>query len=87
MTTRELHVRVLYFASAREEIGLREETVAVPADTRSLGALRALLCAKYPAAEATISVITLARNLEYSSDEVELVDGDEVALIPPISGG
>lgn len=82
-----LHVRVLYFASVREEIGLREETVEIPTDKRSLGALRALLCAKYPAAEATISVITLARNLEYSSDDVALADGDEVALIPPISGG
>lgn len=29
----------------------------------------------------------LAVNLEYVSDRIELKDGDEVSLIPPVSGG
>lgn len=86
-----MKLKVLYFASAREEVGCREEEVSVspeqPAGTVTLGALRRALCAKHPHAAATIGAITLARNLEYSSDDVELQDGDEVALIPPISGG
>ncbi|POM62634.1 Molybdopterin converting factor, subunit 1 [Phytophthora palmivora] len=86
-----MEIKVLYFASAREEIGLREEKLQLPdAQDRSsvsLASLRRLLMDKYPHAATTIKSITLARNLEYSEDDVELQDGDEVALIPPISGG
>ncbi|KAF4037489.1 ThiS family [Phytophthora infestans] len=83
-----MKIKVLYFASAREEIGLREETLETD-DRKSvtLASLRRLLMEKYPQAAATIESITLARNLEYSEDDVEVQDGDEVALIPPISGG
>ncbi|GAB9466315.1 hypothetical protein Gpo141_00003693 [Globisporangium polare] len=86
-----MRVNVLYFASAREDVGKREEEVRI-SDSSSgkaltLGDLRKKLCEMYPAAQAAISAITLARNLEYSDDDAELQDGDEVALIPPISGG
>ncbi|KAG7387167.1 hypothetical protein PHYBOEH_008361 [Phytophthora boehmeriae] len=83
-----MQIKVLYFASAREEIGLREEELRLDNDNDvTLATLRCLLCKKYPHATATIDSITLARNLEYSTDDVALEDGDEVALIPPISGG
>ncbi|EGZ10235.1 hypothetical protein PHYSODRAFT_523017 [Phytophthora sojae] len=86
-----LEVKVLYFASAREEIGLREEKLQLPVDgdknSATLASLRRVLVDKYPHAAATIESITLARNLEYSEDDSPLDDGDEVALIPPISGG
>jgi molybdopterin converting factor subunit 1 len=85
-----MDIKVLYFASAREEIGLREEQLRLPADDKgaaTLASLRRALVAKYPHAASTIESITLARNLEYSEDDVQLADGDEVALIPPISGG
>lgn len=94
-----ISVKVLYFASVREEVGKREEVLTLnPAeDVKSssiqngsgltLADLRRLLCTLYPAATSTIEHITFACNLEYSNDDVELHDGDEVALIPPISGG
>lgn len=87
-----MRVKVLYFASAREAIGKREEEIELAtssdaAKKHTLSDLREALCALYPAASASIRAITLARNLEYASDDVELCDGDEVALIPPISGG
>lgn len=88
----EMELKVLYFASAREEIGLREEMVRVAGGEAggaapTLADLRRVLCDKYPHAADTIAGITLARNLEYASDDVALQPGDEVALIPPISGG
>lgn len=92
-----ISVKVLYFASVREEVGKREEILTLnPAEDGSsiqngfgltLADLRRLLCTLYPAATSTIEHITFACNLEYSNDDVELHDGDEVALIPPISGG
>ncbi|KAE9044959.1 hypothetical protein PR001_g5155 [Phytophthora rubi] len=82
-----MEIKVLYFASAREEVGLREEKLTLPRSCTTLGDLRHALMDKHPQAAATIESITLARNLEYSEDDVALADGDEVALIPPISGG
>lgn len=79
---------MLYFASAREEIGLRQEKLTLlDTSDMTLALLRHFLMKKYPHAAATIENITLARNLEYSEDDATLKDGDEVALIPPISGG
>ncbi|RHY01731.1 hypothetical protein DYB37_004762 [Aphanomyces astaci] len=51
--------------------------------------LRQALCAKYPRAAQFLKDITLAVNLEYvlEGDVRDLAHGDEVALIPPISGG
>lgn len=87
-----MRIKVLYFASAREDVGKREEEMTLDSNSSNgealtLGDLRKKLCEMYPAAQATISAITLARNLEYSDDDAELHEGDEIALIPPISGG
>ncbi|TYZ62811.1 hypothetical protein PybrP1_010944 [[Pythium] brassicae (nom. inval.)] len=88
-----MRVKVLFFASAREAVGKREEEVDVEVAGGHGGAvvtlaqLRETLCAMYPAARDSIAAITLALNLEYATDDAELHDGDEVALIPPISGG
>ncbi|KAI9916360.1 hypothetical protein PsorP6_017834 [Peronosclerospora sorghi] len=88
MTKQHIEIKVLYFASAREEIGLREEKLFLPDESSTtLSTLRCHLVDKYPHAASTIQSITLARNLEYSEDDIELANGDEVALIPPISGG
>ncbi|CAI5710363.1 hypothetical protein KXD40_005081 [Peronospora effusa] len=83
-----MEIKVLYFASAREEIGLREEKLQLPdKSSATLASLRHLLGDKYPHAASTIESIPLAHNLEYSEDDVALVDGDEVALILPFSDG
>ncbi|GLE04967.1 hypothetical protein PINS_up013951 [Pythium insidiosum] len=84
-------VKVLYFASVREDVGKREETLTLTCSANAaplkLADLRARLCELYPESREAIEHITLARNLEYASDDTPLCDGDEVALIPPISGG
>jgi|UPI00043F8CCB molybdopterin converting factor subunit 1 len=85
-------VKVLYFASIREAVGKREETLVLVqsggGDTAfTLADVRRRLGELYPDARDAIEHITLARNLEYSPDDTRVADGDEVALIPPISGG
>ncbi|CAI5721617.1 unnamed protein product [Hyaloperonospora brassicae] len=83
-----MKIKVLYFASAREDVGLREESVQLPDESNTtLASLRRLLVDKYPHVASSIDRITFALNLEYSDDDMALADGDEVALIPPISGG
>lgn len=79
-----MNVTVRCFAAAREALGqdLFECEVA-PGTTVS--ALRATLLARAPALAAVRFVCAV--NRAYARDDQELRAGDEVALIPPISGG
>jgi molybdopterin converting factor small subunit len=84
----EARVRVLLFASARELAGVGEYEAVLPAGSRA-SALRALLKARFVLLGVAADEAPLAVNQAYigpSADPV-LADGDEVALIPPISGG
>lgn len=89
-----MRVKILFFASARELAGVREieADIAAPED----GVLRPrhvrkYLSEAYPSLSEILEDVTLAVNLEYlrrdAEETVTLCPGDEVALIPPISGG
>ena len=42
---------------------------------------------RYPGLIGTPTALVMAVNQEYQDHDHELADGDEVALIPPVSGG
>lgn len=75
-----------FFASAADAAGTREQRVKLtaPADIKTL--LDAL-CSEHPKLERLRSVTRVAINLEYAAETDALKDGDEVAIIPPVSGG
>ena len=78
-------VRVLYFAAAREKIGLAEEEIALPAAVGTLGALRAHLAKRHPIlAERSIKG---AVNQEFAGPDAKVAAGDEIAFFPPTTGG
>ena len=81
-----LSVRVLLFAGLREAVGRGELAVALPA-----GATGADLLDRLGAEHAVVArhrpVVRLAVNRRYVPAATALADGDEVALITPVSGG
>jgi molybdopterin converting factor subunit 1 len=79
-----MKVTVKFFASVREVIGVRAETIEV-ADGASVGDVWKLYVAKFPRLEKM--GLGYAVNHEYSGPERVLKDGDDLALIPPVSGG
>lgn len=82
-----VRVRVRLFAGAREAIGADELELELPAGTTARQAL-ARIAADSGANEALHPErIAIAVNREYTRDDRSLSDGDEVALIPPVSGG
>lgn len=80
------HVRVLFFASLAGRLGVREAALQVPAGTTVDQAVGELI-RRHPGLEEARDGLAYAVNLEYVAPEHALADGDELALIPPVSGG
>ena len=80
-----MHLVVRLFASAREAIGASTMDVDVP-----LGANLGTLMAKFRHAHpqlASAPSLLVSVNMEYAGNDQALREDDEIALIPPVSGG
>jgi molybdopterin converting factor subunit 1 len=77
-----IHVRL--FASYREAAGTRQLDVPLPEGARVSDLLGAL-APQLPLLSRARGMVAL--NQTYVDAEAALHDGDEVALIPPVSGG
>jgi molybdopterin synthase catalytic subunit len=81
-----VHVRIRLFAMQREAAGTRELVVEVPEDATVEQAWQAAV-ALVPALGPGRATLKFAVNGAYSAPATALADGDEVAAIPPVSGG
>jgi len=79
-------MRVLFFAQLKDVTGCEvlELPVQSPASAQQLWEI---LLGKFPALANHQRNVRLARNWEYTDGETQFRDTDEVALIPPVSGG
>ncbi len=84
---KRIRVSVLFFARARELLdGLQREPWDIQ-EGWTTSDLQVAVLRKHPALEGLFRVCAWALNEEYTDGPVSLHDGDELALIPPISGG
>jgi len=81
-----MHVDLRYFAIVRETIGQASEQREVPAGTTA-GQLFDALITEFPRLERMRPLTMVMVNRHYVRDDHILQDGDEIALIPPVSGG
>jgi len=79
-------IRVLFFASLAKQVGVAERVVELPAGATVATALAALQ-AEHPELAGVREKIAVAVNLEYVDQAHVLKEADELALIPPVSGG
>src|SRR5579859_6037469 len=81
-----MRVKVLLFGQLRDLTGKREEEVSL-----AEGAKAADVAARYaklsPKLADLMPAVALAVNQEYAARERTLREGDEIALLPPVSGG
>jgi molybdopterin converting factor subunit 1 len=79
-------MRVRLFAALRDHAGSGEVRVEIP-DGATVADLQAALRAALPGAEGLLLSSRVAVNLAFCSPETVIREGDEVAVIPPVSGG
>jgi molybdopterin converting factor subunit 1 len=79
-------MRVLLFAHLKDHAGRAEFELSLPGPTPMDELWRRLL-AVHPELAPFRDSVRLARNGEYVDKASSFVDTDEVALIPPVSGG
>jgi molybdopterin synthase catalytic subunit len=78
---------VRLFAGLAERLGGSEIIVTAAEDGMTAGKLKELIAGLHPAHAGLIRTSFVARNEEYAPDEEPLAHGDELALLPPVSGG
>jgi len=79
-------VSVKFFAALHDMTGRRELNLEVR-DGLTVGELQRNLCARFPRLADYSGSLMYSVNAEYVPPDYPLGDGDEVAFIPPVSGG
>jgi molybdopterin converting factor subunit 1 len=81
-----MQINVRLFAILRDAAGTADLVLDLPEDA-TVALLAEPLLARYPALGRHLPRVAYAVNRSYASRDTRLHDGDEVALIPPVSGG
>ncbi len=81
-----MEVKVLFFASCRDLVGKREASISLP-EGAGVADLLARLAADQPRLLEMEASLMVSVNQAYVDRSQRLNDGDEVAFIPPVSGG
>jgi molybdopterin synthase catalytic subunit len=81
-----MRITVRYFAGHRDITGRTEEQIELEAGA-TVGVLWEQLVGRYPALTGYSGKLLYAVNEEFSTLATKLKDGDDVAFVPPVSGG
>ena len=81
-----MNVKVRFFAIARQTVGEREVEIELK-EGATVQDLWDVLLRRFPRLNPMSGSLKLAVNWDYVQPEAVLRDGDEVAVIPPVSGG
>jgi MoaE-MoaD fusion protein len=81
-----VRIEVLYFAVLRERVRLAGESLDLPVGSRVREA-RAAIAARHAEIAPLLPRVQAAVNRTVVGDDHPLSDGDELAFLPPVSGG
>jgi len=81
-----MRARVLFFGMLKDLVGRPAEEIDLP-DGADLASVFERYAARFPRLRELAPSIVAARNHEFATLATRLADGDEVAFLPPVSGG
>jgi MoaE-MoaD fusion protein len=81
-----MRIRVLLFGQLKDIVGKSEDQLELQPGTR-VSALLEQYGERFPGMKPLAGSIACAVNQEYAAGSTELREGDEVGLLPPVSGG
>jgi molybdopterin converting factor subunit 1 len=81
-----IEVKVLFFGRLREAAGLAQESARIPAGS-GVEDLFTQLTAHHPEIAKFRASLVASRNQEFVPWDATLHAGDEIAFLPPVSGG
>ena len=81
-----MRIRVLFFGVLHDIVGRREDSLEVPEGTR-LHTIFERYAERFPRFRDMSGSVVPALNQQFSSVSAMLSEGDEVAFLPPVSGG
>ena len=85
-----MKVKVLFFASLREQLGTAGEEVELPVGVATVAALRGHLARRGGAWEGALAEkknVRAAVNQDMAKPAAAIRAGDEIAFFPPVTGG
>ncbi len=81
-----IEIRIVFLGPSRDAAGVGESVLSVPSGS-SVADLKPLIWRAFPRLEALGSSMRIAVNEAFVSDDHIISTGDEIATIPPVSGG
>jgi MoaE-MoaD fusion protein len=81
-----MRVQILFFGMLKELAGRASDTIELAEDASVADVLRHYE-SQIPRLKESLSSLALAVNQQYAGSDTKLNAGDEVALLPPVSGG
>jgi molybdopterin synthase catalytic subunit len=81
-----VRVRVLFFGMLKDIAGCSEDSLELAQDAR-LESVFEYYAGRFPRLRELQSSVVLAHNQQFAAGSTALAEGDEVALLPPVSGG
>jgi molybdopterin converting factor subunit 1 len=81
-----IRVKILFFGRLKELAGHAEDSLEF-AEGATVEQLFALYAARHPELAKYRSSVVASRNQEFAAWDTPLRSGDEVAFLPPVSGG
>jgi molybdopterin converting factor subunit 1 len=81
-----MRVRVLFFGILKDLTGRSEDQIQLSEDAQ-VGSVFDYYADRFPKIRAMASSVVMARNQEFSPLTDPVSDGDEIAFLPPVSGG
>lgn len=83
-------ITILYFARIKENLGVGQESIALPANAIDVAALTAWLRRRGETWQSELApgkALRVALNQAMVGMDATITDGDEIAYFPPVTGG